>query len=511
MGLLGVVKQLRFRCRAAYYQGPQLGMHMMVDDIMTALFAYAGAPLSAKSIYDMLFHRHKLFLAHTIKAHLCIICWDKSEYVPREKRLLQEKRLADFLARGVKERKEQKGYQPGADKYTLYPDGCVICDAGVRHPDGRVELIDMGRLMMTRSLRPSFYNYLMNCMVQDPEWPAHANIIVDSSLFGGIPQLFLPGSIPDDQVKVDVSCLIPLPTLKNCLGEAEKAAIWWSRLMINSFPEDCCVVRAIDGDVIPMLVHHYWNDQKNADRVRWISKDGRCHLGNLLRCLKRMGATRDYFVAACILSGCDYFEKKFATDQIGHDILWDAAVASAPYVRARPDCFAGYSELLRFVFAQAYQAKPKAVPVKRVKGQPAKKRVLIKNMTPAQLAKHKMDTAESKERKKIENKEAERLKYLNWPQPKGPTKAPDYKALSRLADGSASGNKVKRLQSDEELVDRARNFLFTFHYWTNVRNEPSTVATNAALAAMYEGWYKHHLRDPIEVPKLERDLIEIDD
>ena len=261
-------------------------------------------------------------------AQLVIFCVDEQSRVPTEKKVEQARRDA--------ERSSRKG---GAVKY---PSGTVICDQGVREPQGVPEPLDVTRLMATRELRPAVWRYLVDIWRRVP--PVTTGMFIFDS------------QAMQAHVFYDGHCFL-LQTPHNTFGEGDLKCIYWvrrcSRLLDETSGQPLSIlVDSIDSDLLCLLLLYL--DQQGAAHPgslhllywlpRWVD------LQLLMRHFQSDESFRaSDFVRACIWGGTDYVDRKLLFPGLGGTRLMQMLQRAPDLLRLSDASVTDFGRVVRWV------------------------------------------------------------------------------------------------------------------------------------------------------------------
>jgi hypothetical protein len=350
-------------------------LYFAVADMMTDVFSFGTGVKTPREFYNR-FRQFALYcLRRTPSMQGVILRMDIEPWKPPEKAKVQKERDQRTLSRkkggGGEEKKVMPPMQP-------YPSDCVIHDHAILHPPtSQTFPLDISRLMISRDFRPRLWEYIERMILEDPIWPLHTNLIFEWRMTG--PRLL---RYDFDKLK-RFQWYEMLPDCHNGLGEADPAVIWWILKILESYPNDECrfILKTRDSDTLPLAVKHFWNLPTKQREIYWIhEKDGYVNLNELLTILQTPIAitsstkvmvrsnsepnanlaphirwTPELFTAACIISGCDYYDKDKTTHRIGHDTIWEALHIIGTWITKPFDTPEGFSEFIRSIWGRHYQ------------------------------------------------------------------------------------------------------------------------------------------------------------
>lgn len=302
-----------------------------------------------------------------------VMIFDKSTWVNPGKRAVQDAR---------NKAKAVPGYGPHV-AYTL---------DGVRpEPRAILQSIDVTRMVTAGgAARTTLRRFLLEHLTHSPPllpWPSNTEIFVDSE--EGV-QLFRCN--PQGALYTVDDTTASLIKFRNQLGEADLASVRWTLLLKRP-------VRLITVDTDwPMLAaYHFWGHLKVTPEIVWDNnKDIQTFkVHDFVTTLRDVHYwVRGGLVALAIFSGCDYFSKGLATDNIGHPDIYKGIHT---YMRARrhPDKFRkfGYEtdQTDRSFFAEILWVKSRKVDLGSLEGM----RDLLWTIYARKLGSHFTPTAES--------------------------------------------------------------------------------------------------------------------
>jgi hypothetical protein len=331
MGITGLKPLLKkqypdsfFNCQNDTVPKPK-NISYILQDPMTSLYRLRpkygfsssssdGTTFTGVHLYQSLMDaHHKFFEDNSALAKLSIVSADKPKYKPVYKIMTTRERVTRFL----------KGTDARGKPNTFYSKDCEIGDKGIC-VDGQWEEIDLGRLMNSRHLRSKMWAFIRKKAITD-EWCMGTNLILDVSEDRG------PLHITDWGVHGETK------DYKSEYGEGDLSMIYWLKYVLRQ-PDSAghnILLYTTDGDLLPMFMFHTWDTDFHGTQVYWQDFDNSyVHLNTLQASLKADNWTAARFMSFCIISGCDFFQKKWTTHNIGHDKMWQAMRT----VNARGDC-----------------------------------------------------------------------------------------------------------------------------------------------------------------------------
>lgn len=277
------------------------------------------------------------------------------------------------------------------DKYSRaqepYPDTARIEPGGIRvDPDSKEppESIDIERLLHSRSMRHNLRRFLLSSLTREDSpvaWPDNTRIIVDcdDGVFawrchpqsGRLVRCDAHGVVLTEENKEWIMDLTPF---RNTLGEADLAAVFWTRAYMT-YMKPTAGVRVVskDTDHAVLQTYHFWKElsdpNKSTFQIVWDNETNiQLYLRRFVASLKELNYARDTLVCVGILSKCDYFEKNVATKQVGHEELYRGIAAFMAHRKKLPKPqrsgslanIETFGEMLRFIYAQKLKCKPTA-------------------------------------------------------------------------------------------------------------------------------------------------------
>ena len=298
MGINNLKKLLKKRFPLLFEKSDMMRMDVVVEDLFSRIYRFSVKQYDIRG--DEMYRRfagpiHEFFANH--RARLYVIAADKRRFVPHWKGDVHKIKRKRAIGR--------------------YDASCsFISDEGVWNTNTKtVDTIDIGELMRTRAMTGKLLTYLWYRLIRD-SWPDHATIVMDFE-------------VSPEQVQyqcADAKAWEMGPRvyavhgdrgvyteMKNSLGEGDLTAVWWVRRILAVRPQSSICVWTRDTDQIALQSYHLWNmDQSrvwfNGDLLKKSPNakgDGLLHIGKLIRSLKRSGWSRQRFLGACILMGCD--------------------------------------------------------------------------------------------------------------------------------------------------------------------------------------------------------------
>lgn len=337
---------------------------ILVEDIMPGMFKFSGATFQPIDFYKAFMRQTLSFFTASSRGILKVLRADISEFVPPEKRQLQIKRSAAWTS--LINKRTGKPNVP-------YPDGCTVSDAGIVSADKKeVYPLEVDRLMFTRYLRKLFFEYLEEKIAGDPVWPEDTTIIFDWRITG--PRVFRKLSEHEQSNSKSGMGWVPMDAKwNNRYGEADLGVVWWLEKIFLDYPNESVELRTVDTDSLPIMVSRFWNRLNH--KVYWVhSPTEYICFHELIAALQKPVAIEprikirgqtpkamvrwspDLFVAGCVVSGCDYYDKKDSSNFVGHSTMWDAFMRCLPLIKDPLDTLSGYCQLVRCIWGYHYDA-----------------------------------------------------------------------------------------------------------------------------------------------------------
>lgn len=186
-------------------------------------------------------------------------CFDISSLVPLEKEKEQLKRSASFA--------KAKAKDP-SKAWKRYPYNIVLCDDGVRWPDGKVEMFDIRGIMSYSHTRDKAIHYVIDKLLEGDPLPLGTQIILDFEKEGPIQIIREEGTPRNGAFR--------LHAWNHLFGEADLQMAMWTWLFRSNDVE----IRSGDTDtlgVIGGLVEKAARDsfgsgdEKKRTREAWIA------------------------------------------------------------------------------------------------------------------------------------------------------------------------------------------------------------------------------------------------
>jgi hypothetical protein len=299
-------------------------------------------------------------------APIAVLIFDKAEFVNPAKWAVQSVRSHQSFQRVGKP----------------YPETARVESGGIRvHPSSpTVESIDIDRLLHSRAVRLSFQRFLMDSLTTRTAdiaaakgWPANARLIVDCEegvfLWRVHPwtgHLMRCDAHSVTMTEENREWLVDMSSFRNQLGEADLAAVFWTAALLRQSPQTGARVISVDTDHAMLQTYHFWDAlrAKTATIVWDNDKTIQLHLAPFVTSLTNLGYQRDTLICVGILSKCDYFEKNWATAQVGHEQLY-LGVKNYMLAHKKPDTSLARLECFRELLWHIYAVKLKVAPTKQ--------------------------------------------------------------------------------------------------------------------------------------------------
>ncbi len=245
-----------------------------------------AAVFTLDEIYARLAKKIETMFSYTERIAVYVIAADKKKYVPKEKERAQKKRKSD-----------------------PYPSGSSLSDNGIL-VNGQECMINVQRMMQTRSLRESFFMALMTRLQQD-ERMSDFCIIADVQNDGAPFRMYQGQTtfmhaqnwhVGEDDIR--------MPMWAVFFGSTHQ-------ILIQSCDRDLDVILALNHRKIPKYLVLDFEDGRHEA------------IHEMVEALEKEGWTVEMYAAAACLGGTDYVEKKTLTHGINVTTIFQATLALA--------------------------------------------------------------------------------------------------------------------------------------------------------------------------------------
>lgn len=346
MGVPSVKGALKRLYPTVFRQGNPEGVHFMVQELLPQLRSF-DREYGTEELINLILDSYAMFLRSPQHTFVAVVA-DESKYVPRRKADVQASRLESWT--------KAKSTAADGSANKPYPAGAYLVTYGVAVPPTpptpsteaepasklesqppssdapappTIEKLTVARLCFSRPLRMTFFQQLVDAAVKFG-FPAHAFVLMDVGLKTG--PVLIHGGRSHSWAHVSET-----------IGEGEMLALYWTRYLLESFPQAHVLLKTVDTDVLPIAYHMYKTLQLPSCNVSWV------HLPkqyvNLRQLFKLMNTPyqpseeadyadlkgcvwhTDNFLGSCALSGSDYTTKADTSPGIGPDFIFDAAFA----------------------------------------------------------------------------------------------------------------------------------------------------------------------------------------
>lgn len=273
------------------------------------------------------------FQGTTSPVHSVLLLFDKSRFVPKEKRRVQEQRRE-------------------SSRVEAYPPGCRLIPAGIVTPEGQESLLDAKRLAITGYLWHELSMVLETYLIDyHTRTPFLANVYLNYDRGEGNPTEYI---LYSEQGRL--GNVFPSHAARNTdqIGEMDLLVNHY----LSEFSDFHCILHSEDGDHLPLLLSHLQRHTPPRE-LWWIRRDKHRVLPEgrkrkdpddpakalyvidvvaaymaVYEGISSMSSLRfedapqlsphrkglqrvDAFILLCILNGTDYVEKRLLSHQFG--------------------------------------------------------------------------------------------------------------------------------------------------------------------------------------------------
>lgn len=306
---------------------PWPGHRVVISDELTRLSHRTNKKRENKELYTGLEY-YKLFSS---KIRKCISTgtktyvgvWDfRNVGVPEKKRCQDD--------RAVKAKKREEADAKKGNPIPVYCEEDNICDDGIRHANGEVEVFDLRGIGKVKPLRDQLMSYICNKIENEP-LPDDVSVIVDYHEDG--PLLFIRES-PDKNYRIQ------LVGLKSPFVEFDIRGTMWARIFSTKWEDSKdpflprIDVHSTDSDLFLALSSLVEQTQPQCPiyliRGVIITRDKtapkRHHPNILINAIVEhfnlAGIFFEAFAAYCHIFGSDFVEKKYISHRTGFYKNW---------------------------------------------------------------------------------------------------------------------------------------------------------------------------------------------
>lgn len=277
MGLTGAMKQVKTR-QAAAVREPNTEIPRstsVVKDMMPGFFGFGVRFVTTSEFCESVKKEIHSFFNAGKQSNWFVARMDVAQFMPLAKRQLQKERLRAWLSREV------DGF-----KNELYHKDSKITEAGLW--DGATKQWQktwrVDRALFTRPLRLQMYALLEQSIAADKRWSEHTKIIMEwrtnEQETHVEPLIFMHHEDTGEfKWKTFGECGRNSEEVKrltdeyrNQLGEADLACTWWTKKILQYYPDERITVFSVDGDQLALLVYHFWDKPPKHliwDRAPW--------------------------------------------------------------------------------------------------------------------------------------------------------------------------------------------------------------------------------------------------